>query len=427
MASVNALLPARPPDLDLRAAAADAAAVERHNLAMRKLVEVVQSLSHARDLATIMAIVRVAARELTGADGATFVLRDGEFCYYAEESAIEPLWKGQRFPLARCVSGWVMSHCEPVAIPDIYLDPRVPADAYRPTFVHSLAMVPIRTSAPIGAIGNYWATHHVVTPEELALLEALANTTSVAMENVQVYSELEQRVEERTRELDLANRELEAFSYSVSHDLRAPLRAVQGFCRIYLEDFGADVPAEGRQFLDKAMAGAQRMSSLIDDLLEFSRLARQPLERSVVDLDGLVRRVVDRQLGQNADRAVEMKLSPLGTFACDVSLVEQVLVNLVSNAIKFTGGREPARIEIGTEDIGGERVIYVRDNGAGFDLKFAGKLFGVFQRMHTTAQFEGTGVGLSIAQRIVARHGGRIWVDAELDRGATFRFTLPAA
>ncbi|MET0291855.1 MAG: ATP-binding protein [Steroidobacteraceae bacterium] len=406
---------------------AEVAGLERHNRAMRLLVDVVQKLSHARDLETIMAIVRVAARELTGADGATFVLRDGEFCYYADENAIEPLWKGQRFPLGMCVSGWAMTHREPVMIPDIYADPRVPADAYRPTFVRSLAMVPIRTSAPIGAIGNYWARHHEVTAEELSLLAALADTTSVAMENVQVYAELEQRVETRTRELDVANKELEAFSYSVSHDLRAPLRAVQGFCRIFLEDYGAQIPAEGHRVLDKAVAGAERMSVLIDDLLEFARLARQPLERTMVDLDELVRRVVDQQLAQSPGRRIEMALTPLGTYACDGSLIEQVFVNLVSNAIKFTRDRDPARIEIGTEEVDGQRAIVVRDNGAGFDMKYSRKLFGVFQRMHTSAQFEGTGVGLSIVQRILARHGGRVWVEAEVDRGATFRFTLPAA
>jgi signal transduction histidine kinase len=408
------------------AAEVDVEGLVRHNRAMRMLVDVVQKLSHARDLETIMAIVRVAARELTGADGATFVLRDGGFCYYADENAIEPLWKGQRFPLDMCVSGWAMTHRQPVMIPDIYLDPRVPADAYRPTFVHSLAMVPIRTSAPIGAIGNYWASHHEVTAEELSLLEALANTTSVAMENVQVYAELEQRVENRTRELDLANKELEAFSYSVSHDLRAPLRAVQGFCRFFLEDYGDGVPAEGRQLLDKVVTSATRMSVLIDDLLELARLARQPLERSAVDLDALVARVVEQLLAQHPGRRIEMTLSPLGSWACDGSLVEQVFCNLVSNALKFTRDRDPARIEVGTELIDGERVIFIRDNGAGFDMKFAGKLFGVFQRMHTVTQFEGTGVGLSIVQRIVARHGGRIWAEAEPERGATFRFTLPA-
>lgn len=169
--------------------------------AMEQLVEVVQELSLARNLETIMDIVRHAARNITGADGATFVLRDGDKCFYAEEDAISPLWKGQRFPMSACISGWAMLNRQAAVIEDIYADPRIPADAYRPTFVKSLAMVPIRTIEPVGAIGNYWATPHLPTPEQVKLLQALADTTAVAMENVRIYSELEQRVQQRTSEL----------------------------------------------------------------------------------------------------------------------------------------------------------------------------------------------------------------------------------
>ena len=169
--------------------------------AMEQLVEVVQQLSLARNLETIMEIVRHAARSITGADGATFVLRDGDKCFYAEEDAISPLWKGQRFPMKACISGWVMLNRQAAVIEDIYADSRIPADAYRPTFVKSLAMVPIRTIDPVGAIGNYWASRRLPTPEQVKLLQALADTTAVAMENIRIYSELEQRVQQRTSEL----------------------------------------------------------------------------------------------------------------------------------------------------------------------------------------------------------------------------------
>jgi len=169
--------------------------------AMEQLIEVVQHLSMARDLETVMDITRKAARKLTGADGATFVLRDGDKCFYAEEDAISPLWKGQRFPMKICISGWVMMHKEPAVIEDIYADPRIPADAYRPTFVRSLAMVPIRTIDPVGAIGNYWATPYKPTHEQVKVLQALADTTAVALENVRIYSELDRRVCERTSEI----------------------------------------------------------------------------------------------------------------------------------------------------------------------------------------------------------------------------------
>jgi diguanylate cyclase (GGDEF)-like protein len=172
------------------------------------LVEVVQSLSLAKDLQAVMSLVRTAARRLIGSDGASFVLRDGDRCFYADEDAIAPLWKGQRFPMSMCISGWVMTHRTPVSIPDIYQDPRVPFEAYRPTFVQSLAMVPIRTQDPIGAIGSYWAQTHVPTEAEVQILQALADSTAVAMENIRIREELEECVQQRTAELQAANDEL---------------------------------------------------------------------------------------------------------------------------------------------------------------------------------------------------------------------------
>ncbi|MFB2968882.1 diguanylate cyclase domain-containing protein [Aerosakkonema sp. BLCC-F183] len=187
----------------------------RYYRGMEQLVTVVQELSLARNLDTVMAIVKQAARELTGADGATFVLRDRNMCYYAEENAIAPLWKGQRFPMNICIGGWTMLNRQPVQIEDIYADTRIPYQAYRSTFVKSLVMVPIRTLDPIGAIGNYWAKRHQPSPEEVKLLQALADTTAVALENIQVYAELEQRVVERTAELQTAYKELATLADNV--------------------------------------------------------------------------------------------------------------------------------------------------------------------------------------------------------------------
>lgn len=187
---------------------AEARQALKYRRAMEQLITVVQELSLARNIETIMSIVRRAARDLTGADGASFVLREGDQCYYAEENAISPLWKGRRFPMDVCISGWVMLNRQATVIEDIYADPRIPAEAYRPTFVRSLAMVPIRTMDPIGAIGNYWAKQCRPSPAVVKLLQALADSTAVAMENVRVYGELEERVRQRTVELEAANRKL---------------------------------------------------------------------------------------------------------------------------------------------------------------------------------------------------------------------------
>ncbi len=236
--------------------------------------------------------------------------------------------------------------------------------------------------------------------------------------------QLERRVEERTAELEAANRELEAFGYSVSHDLRAPLRAVDGFSRAVLEDFGSLLPEEGRRQLETIKNSAQRMGVLIDDLLKFSRLSRQPLERRTVDQAQLVREAL-QELGEPwPARAVEIRRHELPPASGDPALLKQVWLNLLGNALKYSRKRSPAVIEIGARQTAEGPVFFVSDNGAGFDMRYVGKLFGVFQRLHRQDEYEGTGVGLALVDRIIQRHGGRIWAEAAPERGATFYFTL---
>ena len=235
---------------------------------------------------------------------------------------------------------------------------------------------------------------------------------------------LEQRVIERTAEFEAANKELEAFSYSVSHDLRAPLRAITGFTGFVLEDFSSQLPEKGRQYLERVRQGGKRMGELIDDLLRFSRLSRRPLRRQTVDTVKVVQNVLEDLKPQQDGREIELRLAKLPWCEADPRLLTQVWINLLSNAIKYTRDRKPAIVEIGWASINGENVYSVRDNGAGFDMQYVNKLFGVFQRLHPSDEFEGTGVGLAIVQRIVHRHGGRVWAEASVDHGATFSFTL---
>ncbi|MET0930617.1 MAG: sensor domain-containing diguanylate cyclase [Aeromicrobium sp.] len=242
-----------------------AAPTDTYVRGMERLVDAVQELSLARELEQVQHIVRSTARELVGSDGATFVLRDDGQCYYADEDAIEPLWKGSRFPMSACISGWAMLNKQPAVIEDIYADDRIPHAAYRPTFVKSLAMVPIRSLDPIGAIGNYWADDHLATPDEIRLLQALADATSIAMENVAVYAELERRVLDRTAALEQANREIHALS--VTDPLTGLLNR--------------------RGFFDEA-----------ERRLEAARIAGHDCLVAYIDIDGL--KTVNDQLGHRA-------------------------------------------------------------------------------------------------------------------------------
>jgi signal transduction histidine kinase len=236
---------------------------------------------------------------------------------------------------------------------------------------------------------------------------------------------LERRVHERTEELKAANRELEAFSYSVSHDLRAPLRTVAGYTEMLLTDHLPQLPEEAQRLLRNVGAGAQRMDQLINDLLRLSQLGRQPLSKERVLLGELARQVLESLSEARAGRQVEVTIAKIPPCAGDAALLRQVFSNLLSNALKFTRQKDPARIEVGWQAEDGALTCYVKDNGTGFDMKYADKLFGVFQRLHRADEFEGTGVGLSIVKRIVDRHGGRIWVEAAPGQGATFYFSLP--
>jgi light-regulated signal transduction histidine kinase (bacteriophytochrome) len=236
--------------------------------------------------------------------------------------------------------------------------------------------------------------------------------------------ELEQRVKDRTAQLETANQELEAFAYSVSHDLRAPLRAMDGFSAALLSGYSDNLDEQGRHYLNRVQEASRRMSQLINDLLNLSRVTRRELSRQNVDLSELAREVSREMRSPNTGRLVIFDIAPGLTAQADSHLMKIVLENLMGNAYKFTSKHEEAHVQFGMENRNGERVFYVRDNGVGFDMQYAAKLFAPFQRLHGMQEYPGTGIGLVTVQRIIHRHGGRIWPEAELDRGATFYFTL---
>jgi len=253
--------------------------------------------------------------------------------------------------------------------------------------------------------------------------ELLEKNRSLEQADIQI-KKLNAELEEHIGQLKALNHELEAFSYSVSHDLRAPLRAVTGYSRIFEEDYSPRLDDEGRRLLKKIQHNAGKMSHLIDDLLQFSKLGRKEVMKSEIDMEDLVRKISEEHNHGHAKKA-EIIIHGMIPAKADPALITQVWVNLISNAIKYSANSENPRIEIGSEQKGKEIRYYIKDNGAGFDMNYAGKLFGVFQRLHDEKEFEGTGIGLAIVQRIISRHGGTVKAEGKVNEGATFYFTLP--
>jgi len=320
-----------------------------------------------------------------------------------------------------------------------------------PARAYLLNMAPIAALIVIiGALTAWWGSRRLTAPlvgvtraaEAIAAgdltqrvpagpddeLGRLAQSFNTMAEQVsRSHHHLEAQVAQRTKALEGTNAELESFSYSVSHDLRAPLRAIHGFARILLEDHNAKLDPEAQRLLGVIDQNTRRMGQLIDDLLAFSRLGRTDLTTGPVDMKELAQIVADEIKRAEAGRngSLEIRIDPLPPASGDRGLLRQVMSNLLQNAAKFTRDRPGARIEVGARPDGGQTAYYVKDNGAGFDARYADKLFGVFQRLHSTEQFDGTGVGLAIVKRIVQRHGGRVWAEGVVNQGATFYFTLP--
>jgi signal transduction histidine kinase len=297
----------------------------------------------------------------------------------------------------------------------------------------------------IGAISTQSYCLNAYNGEYLAILSGAANQIAIAIENSRLYEELkkelaerkhaeeevrklnaalEARVHERTAELEEANKELYSFTYTVSHDLRTPLRGIHGLSHIFMEEFGTTLSEDAQNYIQRIQANARLMGKLIDDLLAFIHLGRQPIHKVDIKMEELAQQVFD-QMTRKESRNIKLILQPMPTAHADRALLIQVVTNLLSNAIKFTARCETSIVEFGSKRIGHEIIYFIRDNGEGFNMAYSSKLFGVFQRLHHQDEFEGTGAGLASVQRIIRRHGGRVWAEGSPGQGATFYFTLP--
>jgi light-regulated signal transduction histidine kinase (bacteriophytochrome) len=252
----------------------------------------------------------------------------------------------------------------------------------------------------------------------------VTKTKAAEREIRKLNDELEERVIQRTAQLEEVNKELEAFTYSVSHDLRAPLRHMAGFSGLLLEEFGPTLDSQGQHYVQRIQEGTRKMGQLVDELLGLARVGRQALSLQLTGLNPIVEEVVAMLKPEYDGREVEWKIANLPFVECDPTLIKQVFQNLLSNALKYSRPRPQAMIEVAATQSNGQPVIFVRDNGVGFNMKYSDKLFGVFQRLHRSEDFEGTGVGLATVQRIIKKHSGRVWAEAELEKGATFYFTV---
>jgi signal transduction histidine kinase len=307
---------------------------------------------------------------------------------------------------------------------------RLPEEYRQATASHVLAAPVTVGQRRLGVIAIVVPRRSTFFDDDLRLLQILADQAGVVLEHRRLFEEvygLNRTLERNVSELRALNEELGSFAYSVSHDLRAPLRSIDGFSQILLEDKADALGDDGRRHLDRVRAAASNMGTLIDDILLLSRLTRDEMNPRSVDLTALARSVVDELRAREPARKVEFESNGALPARGDERLLRIALTNLLANSWKFTRSRDPAHVRFGGETRDGEAVFFVRDDGVGFDMRYAQKLFGAFQRLHNTSEFEGTGVGLATVQRIVHRHGGRVWAESEVGKGTTFYFTLPPA
>ena len=402
---------------------------------LQVLREVGESIVAETNLPQLLQLVANKARELIGAETLMIPLLNQtreQYVYAAASGKDAESIVGTTFPVRIGMCGWVLRNKRPMLYGESSAWPMDEITHWEQGQVSALLVPLISQNKIIGGLsGTGKAGGKSFTTRDMELLTLFSHQVSVAIENARLFQEiqqamasLEQRVQSRTQELELANQELAAFSYSVSHDLRAPLRSIDGFSQALLEDYGAHLDEEGQGYLERLRANALRMGELIDAMLMLSRVTRTDLHQASVDLSALALNITGKLQEAEPDRSITLDIEPGMLAYGDPALLDALLVNLFSNAWKYTGNVAHPHIKFSTTELNGKDCFCVRDNGAGFNMALADKLFKPFQRLHTAREFEGTGVGLATVQRIINRHGGWIHAEGATGHGAAFFFKL---
>lgn len=389
-------------------------------------MEIVQNLSKCQTLESIIEIVKKAAREFTGADGATFVLKEDDLCHYVDEDAIGPMFKGKHFPSKICVSGAAMSDRATIVIPDIYEDPRIPIEVYRPTFVKSMCMTPIRSIDPIGAIGVYWKDSHTASEDEKEFLRTLADSTSIAIENVGLQTELKARLEQ----INQLSRLKDEFLRNLSHELRTPLNVILGWTQILNEESSSEEICEGLTIINQS---GKRQELIIKDLLDCSKLLTGQIELhpTSFDIGDLVAPVLDSLELAILGKKLSIRRDVLSTgtlVSADWERCREVVWHILSNAIKFSGVNGVIHIRCYHKNQ--SAFLEIEDEGVGIAQEFLPRVFDLFTREDdgVTRNFAGTGLGLTIGRYFTEAHGGTLTVEsAGKGMGTTVKWELPIA
>lgn len=386
------------------------------------LFSVLRQLAPTRELPEVAAGILRAARQLLAADGAAWIQLERDDAVVLLEDSIAPVWKERTIPLRAGGAASAMRNGKAWAVDDTGNDPRLRTDVFQSTFVKSLAAAPLAPENASAAIEVYWAEARHISAGELQTLQAVADCAAVALSLLELKRTVEQASRLRSDEMALASRELETFSFTVSHDLRAPVRAIEAYAELMLDPrTGA---AEARGYINRILNSAQQMNLLIDDTLKLARISSAALKRSRVNLSGLAAEIAIVLRAQDARRPARITVHPHLVAEGDPELLRIALEELLANAWKFTARSADAEIEFGKVPHTSPPEYFVRDNGVGFDAHAAHQLFEPFQRFHPATEFKGHGIGLAAVRRIVTKHGGRLWVESVPGRGATFSFTL---